>query len=75
MKIELKYYAPSTHHSAWIVDDRYTVYWCPFDSACDAVCDSDEKVTDAKLATKLLLEVAKHSAEHPEIITNFVRSL
>ena len=46
-----------------IVDDRYTVYRCPLDSACEAVRDGDELVTDAKLATHLLLEVAKYDAE------------
>ena len=64
MKIELKYYIPTNHHSAWIVDDRYTVYRCPLDSACEAVWDGDDFVTDHKLATKLLLEVAKYDAEH-----------
>lgn len=64
MKIELKYYIPTNHHSAWLVDDRYTVYRCPLDSACEAVRDGDEFVTDAKLATHLLLDVAKYDAEH-----------
>ena len=63
MKIELKYYIPTNHHSAWVVDDRYTVYRCPLDSACEAVRDGDAFVTDHKLATKLLLEVAKYDAE------------
>ena len=63
MKIELKYYIPTNHHSAWIVDGRYTVYRCPLDSATELVCENDEPITDAKLATHLLLEVAKYDAE------------
>lgn len=64
MKIELKYYIPTNHHSAWIVDDRYTVYRCPFDSAVERVCENDEPIADAKLATKLLLDVAKYDTEY-----------